>query len=86
MKKNKFPVLLCYPTDTGQVKAWCPYCEKWHIHGFTDKIKRAVKIGHWMPHCENKDSHFRETNGYELRLMSKADIRAIADSIKHYPN
>ena len=84
MTKKKFPVLLCFPIGSGQVKAWCPYCEKWHIHGYPDKIDRSKKIGHWADHCTNKSSHFKETNGYELKLMTKTDIQEIADSIKHY--
>lgn len=83
MKKKKFPILKCFPTSHGQVKAWCPFCEKWHIHGYTGKITKAIKIGHWAAHCHNPKSPFRD-GGYELKLMSRAEIKAIAESIKLY--
>jgi hypothetical protein len=79
---SKIPVLKCFPTGKGQVKAWCPFCEKWHIHGYDKKITRAENIGHWVAHCHDKSSPFK--NGYYLKLMTKKELADIAASRELY--
>ncbi|KKL70134.1 hypothetical protein LCGC14_2107920 [marine sediment metagenome] len=81
---KSFPVLKCFATSSGQVKAWCPFCKKWHTHGFPDKITKAGKIGHWAAHCHDKSSPFHKTGGYELTLMSKKEIIDITKSLDRY--
>lgn len=83
MVKNEIPVLKCYPTKSGQVKAWCPFCKKWHTHGHPEKITVAKNIGHRNAHCDSEKSLFDKT-GYYLQLMTKEELTEIADSLKLY--
>jgi len=82
MKKYKRPILKCYPIGDGLVKAWCPFCNKWHIHGYPEKIKSG-DIGHRVAHCINDESPF-DITGYDLYLISKKDINEIARAIDYY--
>ena len=83
MRSKKFPVLKCFPTRNGQVKAWCPYCLKWHLHGYDGAVKSGI-IGHWVSNCTVKESPFNVT-GYELKFMTKAEIKEISSAIELYP-
>lgn len=56
---EKTPVLLAYPCEGNQVKAWCPYCKTWHHHG---RYK-----GHRVAHCHT--GPFKET-GYILKIAA----------------
>jgi len=82
MVGKKFPLLIGFADSETQVKAWCPYCKKWHIHGYPDK-KKGRKIGHWSAHCTNAQSPFKD-GGYEIKLLTKKEIGQIADSIEFY--
>lgn len=82
MVKKDYPVLKCFPTGV-QVKAWCPFCKKWHMHGYTSDLK-SYRNSHCVAHCVNKKSPFHD-GGYYLKLMTKAEIRQISDSIDLYP-
>jgi hypothetical protein len=70
------PVLKCFPTGAGQVKAWCPYCNKWHFHDQTPDITSRSR-SHREAHCENGNSPFRD-GGYCLRLFTKEEIRELS--------
>ncbi len=50
----------------------------WH----QDDIK-AGNIGHRVAHCVSKDSPFKN-GGYELKLMTKAEIKEISASLELY--
>lgn len=52
------PVLLAEPTEHG-LRAWCPFCARWHFHGQGD--------GHRVAHCIEEDSALHAT-GYILVL------------------
>ena len=82
MKAN-IPVLKCYPIGNGQVKAWCPFCKEWHIHGHGEKITSAKSLGHWNAECHDKNSPFH-ARGYYLKLMSKKEIADISAGLKFY--
>jgi len=70
MPKQRFPVLLAYLRKDGHgLKAWCPFCRKWHLHGWG--------LGHRVAHCDVIESPFRRT-GYELRAAN----RKIAVAVK----
>jgi hypothetical protein len=81
--KKKIPVLKCYQTSPGQVKAWCPFCEKWHAHGYREG-KRRGRIGHWVAHCSVPGSPLLHT-GYYLTLMTRAELKAIGTSEQFFP-
>lgn len=59
------PVLLAFPIDEREWKAWCPFCEAWHFHGPGE--------GHREAHCAgtNDDSPFIKS-GYVLRRFDRA--------------
>lgn len=80
--KKSIPALKCFQASPSQVKAWCPFCEKWHTHGYRDGIRRG-RIGHWAAHCTAKDSPLRET-GYYLNMLTKTELKEIAASIQFY--
>ena len=98
------PFLKCFPyhkkrykTNKGRegmayrIKAWCPYCKKWHYHGHVvwdnyphnRLIRGNVNLGHRVAHCVNSDSPLKDT-GYELKLMTKAEIKEISKSLGLY--
>jgi hypothetical protein len=81
--KDGIPVVKCFPTGRGQVKFWCPYCEKWHIHGYDDKITRSKIIGHWQAHCHVADSPYKEKGVY-LKPFTKQEIATISESANYY--
>lgn len=84
MKDEKsIPVLKCYQGSPTQVKAWCPFCVKWHTHGYRDGI-RSGRIGHWVAHCTDKNSPLMET-GYYLTMLTKSELKAIASAAELYP-
>jgi len=78
---TNFPVLKCFPINADQVKAWCPFCKKWHIHGYTDDIKNN-KSSHRVAHCTVENSPFKKTEGYTLKIMSKKERKEIAKSLE----
>lgn len=84
-KEKRFPVLKGILTPSGRVKAWCPFCKKWHLHGYPERKKPGLSAGHWAPHCETSDSPFWG-GGYEIRLMTKKEIHNISDSLNYCEN
>lgn len=61
--KKKFPVLLAYIQKGGKyLQAWCPFCVRWHLHGWG--------FGHRVAHCHLQDSPFKET-GYVLKAADR---------------
>ena len=71
---EKIPVIKCLPRDDfpDGLMFWCPFCEDWHRHGKGD--------GHRVAHCTVSNSPFNQT-GYELRMMSKKELRDIRKAI-----
>ena len=69
---NKTPVLLAYLREDGAgLKVWCPFCRKWHLHGWG--------FGHRIAHCHESASPFQET-GYKLRAATRAVSKAVKDA------
>lgn len=52
------------PGDAIQVKAWCPHCVAWHLHGRGCPNAKG-DLGHRAAHCES--GPFRDA-GYWLLL------------------
>jgi len=77
---SNFPVLKCFPINENQVKAWCPFCKKWHLHGYTDDIKDN-KASHRIAHCIDKDSPFKISGGYKIKKLTKTEIKEIKNTI-----
>ncbi len=54
---------------------WCPYCEKWHMHGRGD--------GHRTSHCINKNSPYAK-EGYVIKMMTKKELRMVQKGIEYH--
>ena len=81
MKKN-IPTLLGEkirrrPAIVSQIKVWCEYCDKYHVHGFPE--------GHRVAHCSNQKSPYLQT-GYFIKLESEVidDLRREQKGLDHY--
>ena len=81
MKKN-IPTLLGEkirrrPAIVSQIKVWCEYCDKYHVHGFPE--------GHRAAHCSNQKSPYLQT-GYFIKLASEViyDLRREQKGLAHY--
>ncbi len=69
---NKTPVLLAYlREDAGGLKVWCPFCRRWHLHGWG--------FGHRSAHCDQIDGPFQAT-GYKLKAASRTVSKAVKDA------
>lgn len=56
------PALLAEPSGReGEVKVWCRYCKRWHLHG--------AELRHRVAHCSG-DAPYREM-GYVLKLRTR---------------
>jgi len=74
------PILKCFPASETQVKAWCPFCKTWHLHGYLDDLKNNRMTTRCSAHCTVEDSPFKKS-GYRLKMMSKLERKEIAKSI-----
>lgn len=73
---------LLKPGENGDhyARAWCPWCRKWHQHGWPAGSSRHT-AQHRAAHCTNEDSPFNAT-GYFIRIPSRADLeRDAADAL-----
>lgn len=62
MPKERCPVLLAFLRPEGKfLRAWCPFCVRWHLHGWG--------FGHRVAHCHVETSPFKNT-GYVLRAAT----------------
>lgn len=64
---EKIPILIGKkinrkPAIMNQIKVWCGYCERFHVHGFPE--------GHRVAHCTNSKSPYLKT-GYIIKLNKK---------------
>lgn len=73
----KTPIIKCFPRPgfNGGLMFYCPFCQKWHLHG--------IGNGHRVAHCTNQESPLKE-NGYILKMLTKAELREIAEAINIY--
>lgn len=70
--KQKFPVLKGIIRDS-QIFVWCPFCRKYHQHGWLGEP------GHRVAHCD-MDSPFSET-GYFVVPFSKKELEQMAGTL-----
>ena len=61
---------------------WCPYCRRFHHHGWTASSLKERKDGHRVAHCSpESNSLYRET-GYYLERFTKAELKEIGEFVK----
>jgi hypothetical protein len=75
---SDFPVLKCFPISDTQVKAWCPFCEKWHTHNYNTDLKEG-RACHMIAHCPSKHSAFEY--GYRLSPLTKKEKKELMDNM-----
>ena len=68
------PKLIAFPVDDIRCRVWCPFCARWHTHGYDDEERRCWT--HRMAHCGNlAKTVFPQ--GYWIKLAPVKDRRAI---------
>ena len=77
--KSKLPVVKGYRVGNS-IKFWCPFCEKWHTHGWVEGVYTSRKKGHVLSHCIHEDSPFKK-GGYYLKLMTKGEMMEIKQAM-----
>jgi len=75
---SDFPVLKCFPISKTQVKAWCPFCNQWHIHGYNTDLKENRDC-HMIAHCQSKHPAFEY--GYRLSPLTRKEKKEFMDNI-----
>jgi hypothetical protein len=77
--KNAVPLLTGVKYESNLIAVWCPYCRKYHIHGW-DHAKRAdTDAEHRCAHC-NDGSPFRN-GGYYITVAPRLHDRVANNSI-----
>jgi hypothetical protein len=62
------PCLPAYPHSAREVRVWCCWCHRWHIHG-------SEVLGHRHAHCaDDVDSPYKAT-GYVLTDPAELERR-----------
>ncbi len=57
------PALRAERHNAAQVRAWCPFCGRWHLHGWPED--GPDRAGHRAAHCPpESQSPFRDTGYY----------------------
>lgn len=76
--KNDRPIMKCFPDGNGHVLFWCPYCAKWHHNGHTPDITARGRSHRVMG---EHDCTGKFPRGYDLRMMTKAEIKRICAAL-----
>jgi len=83
--KEKTPVLKGFIERTGErlpgnteetvlIHAWCPFCERFHTHGWPyEDDWSLLRYGtHRVAHCINQESPFKK-GGYMIKKFTKKE-------------
>jgi hypothetical protein len=49
--KRAVPLLVGAKCGTNQIAVWCPYCRKYHLHGWDHKLRKDTDVEHRASHC-----------------------------------
>ena len=55
------PTILCERTPSGQLRFWCQFCRKFHLHG-------GASGGHRLAHCFSEAGREAYAAGYFLAV------------------
>ena len=64
------PKMIAFPVDDIHCQVWCPFCARWHIHGYDGEERR--RWTHRVPHCGDKVFF---PQGYWIKLASAKDYK-----------
>ena len=71
------PTLKGFVSRDGKIiRIWCPYCLRWHSHGWGPDDAARRKGTHRVAHCHDVESAFYKT-GYFLKQITKADMKEL---------
>lgn len=73
--KDNIPTLkgfVCSDPRGNQIAVWCPYCHKFHYHGWPEGSDKD-KHNHRTPHCIG-DNPMKHT-GYYIATFTKAELK-----------
>ena len=73
MKFKKPPVLLAVEAACGQLKVWCPFCDKWHYHGYPE--------GHRVAHCGDVESPYCKTGYYIYKAPEEGQAAILNEGV-----
>jgi hypothetical protein len=71
--KKKRPLLVGVKYGTHQIAVWCPYCRRYHFHGWDHDNRKDREVSHRCAHCSEPvydpktESPFRK-GGYWIAL------------------
>ena len=71
--KEATPLLAGIKYGTNQIAVWCPYCRKYHLHGWDHDKHKDTDAEHRCAHC-NPGSPF-EDGGYYIAVAPRAHDR-----------
>ena len=60
--------LIAFPVDDICCRVWCPFCARWHTHGYDGEERR--RWTHRVQHCRDK-TFFPQ--GYWIKLAPAKD-------------
>ena len=66
--ENGLPLLPAERTESGGLRAWCPYCKTWHYH--------SALPGHRVAHCYIPTPYTR--TGYILTIQEAERVDCLA--------
>ncbi|MBN1548148.1 MAG: hypothetical protein JW902_15960 [Syntrophaceae bacterium] len=71
-EKGNYPVLIGYRIGPS-VKVWCPFCAKWHDHGYTDDLEHG-KTSLRVADCDYYGAY---GSNYNIRILMKSEVKEI---------
>ena len=75
--KEATPLLAGIKYGTNQIAVWCPYCRKYHLHGW-DHAKSDTDAEHRCAHCVPESPLF--DNGYYITVAPRLIDRVAIDA------
>jgi hypothetical protein len=69
ISEKDYPIVKCF-VEGKSVKFWCPFCKRWHFHGYSEN---GELDGHRGAHC-SEQTPFTET-GYIVKPYTKRELK-----------
>jgi len=74
---NFIPTLRGFVSRDGKIiRIWCPFCNRWHSHGWGADDAAHRNGTHRVAHCHDEKSPFSHT-GYFVKQVTKADMKKL---------
>ena len=66
--KKAHPLLAGIKIEEGRIAVWCPFCRKYHIHGWDGRTDSDAS--HRVAHCGISESPF-DDGGYYITVAPR---------------